>query len=126
MEILIDGLIEITFDNKLEETITRNGNQAFYHNMSKGEIRRINLAVSQSFAYIMMLNSGHCPSLIFLDEITGGGIDKAGVPYVYNMIIELAKERQVFITTHNEVLTNLLSGCECLTLKKQNDITKIV
>lgn len=126
MEILIDGLIEVTFDNKLEETITRNGNQAFYHNMSKGEIRRVNLAVSQSFAYIMMLNSGHCPSLIFLDEITGGGIDKAGVPYVYNMIIELAKERQVFVTTHNEVLTNLLSGCECLTLKKQNDVTKIV
>jgi DNA repair exonuclease SbcCD ATPase subunit len=126
MQILIDGLIELTFDNKLEETITRNGNTAFYHNMSNGEIRRINLAVSQSFAYVMMLNSGRCPSIVFLDEITGGGIDKAGIPYVYNMIVELAKERQVFVTTHNEVLMNLLQGCENLTLKKQNDITHLV
>lgn len=126
LQILIDGLIELTFDNKLEETITRNGNTAFYHNMSKGEIRRINLAVSQSFAYVMMLNSGCCPSIVFLDEITGGGIDRAGVPYVYNMILELAKERQVMVTTHNEVLMNMLQGCEALTLKKQNDITELV
>ena len=126
LQILIDGLIELTFDNKLEETITRNGNAAFYHNMSKGEIRRINLAVSQSFSYVMMLNSGCCPSIVFLDEITGGGIDRAGVPYVYNMIFELAKERKVFVTTHNEVLMNLLQGCETLTLKKNNDITILV
>ena len=126
MQILIDGLIELKFDNKLEETITRNGNPAFYHNMSNGEIRRINLAVSQSFAYVMMLNSGCCPSVVFLDEITGGGIDKAGIPYVYNMIVELAKERQVFVTTHNDSLVSLLQGCENLTLKKQNDLTRLV
>jgi DNA repair exonuclease SbcCD ATPase subunit len=126
LQILIDGLIELTFDNKLDETVSRNGNPAFYHNMSKGEVRRINLAVSQSFAYVMMLNSGACPSIVFLDEITGGGIDRAGVPNVYNMILELAKERQVMVTTHNEVLMNMLQGCESLTLKKQNDITEIV
>lgn len=123
LQILIDGLIELKFDNMLEETITRNGNPAFYHNMSKGEIRRINLAVSQAFAYVMMLNSSCCPNIIFLDEITGGGIDRAGVPYVYNMIFELAKERKVFVTTHNEILSGLLHGCETLTLRKHKDIT---
>ena len=123
---MIDGLIELNFDNKLEETITRNGNQAFYHSMSNGEIRRINLAVSQSFAYVMMLNSGCCPSVVFLDEITGGGIDRAGVPFVYNMIFELAKERQVFVTTHNEALMSLLQGCNTLTLKKHEDVTVLV
>ncbi len=126
LQILIDGLIELKFDNKLEETITRNGNPAFYHNMSNGEMRRVNLAVSQSFAYVMMLNSGCCPSLVFLDEITGGGIDRAGVPYVYNMIFELAKERQVFVTTHNDVLMNLLDGCETLTLKKYKDVSELL
>lgn len=125
LQILIDGLIEITFDNKLDETITRNGNPAFYHQMSKGEQRRINLAVSQSFAYVMMLNSGSCPSVLFLDEITGGGIDKAGVPFVYDMILELAKERQVLVTTHNESLMNMMIGCQTLTLKKHNDITQL-
>jgi DNA repair exonuclease SbcCD ATPase subunit len=125
LQILIDGLIEVNFDNKLEETILRNGNPAFYHNMSKGEIRRVNLAVSQSFAYVMMLNSGCCPSIVFLDEITGGGIDRAGIPYVYNMISELSKERQVMVTTHNEVLINMLQGCESINLKKKNDVTEI-
>ena len=120
---LIDSKIELKFNNELEETITRSGNQAFYYSMSNGERRRINLAVSQAFAYVMMLNSGCCPSLVFLDEITGGGIDKAGVVGIYNMIFELAKERQVFVTTHNENLMSMLHGCETLTLKKHNDVT---
>lgn len=123
---LIDGKIDLTFDNELDETVTRNGNPAFYFNMSKGEKQRINLAVSQAFAYVMMLNSGCCPSIVFLDEITGGGIDKAGVVGVYNMIYELAKERQVFVTTHNENLMSMLQGCETLTLKKHKDITILV
>lgn len=120
---LIDSKIELKFNNELEETITRNGNSAFYYSMSNGERRRINLAVSQAFAYVMMLNSGCCPSLVFLDEITGGGIDKAGVVGIFNMIFELAKERQVFVTTHNENLMSMLHGCETLTLKKHNDVT---
>jgi DNA repair exonuclease SbcCD ATPase subunit len=120
---LIDSKIELTFNNELEETITRSGNVAYYYAMSNGERRRINLAVSQAFAYVMMLNSGCCPSIVFLDEITGGGIDRAGVVGIYNMIYELAKERQVFVTTHNENLMSMLQGCETLTLKKQNDVT---
>jgi DNA repair exonuclease SbcCD ATPase subunit len=122
---LIDSKIELTFDNELSETITRSGNSAFYYSMSNGERRRINLAVSQAFAYVMMLNSGCCPSLVFLDEITGGGIDKAGIVGIYKMIFELAKERQVFVTTHNENLMSMLQGCETVTLKKQNDVTVI-
>mgnify|MGYP006055459603 FL=1 len=125
MEILCDGLIEITFDNSLKETMTRNGNRADYSNASNGEKRRINLAVSQAFAHVMMLSSGTCPSIVFLDEITGGGIDRAGINGVHNMIYELAKERQVFVTTHNETLGSLLNGCESITLKKQNDVTVI-
>ena len=126
MQYLIDSKIELTFDNTLEDTITRNGNSVKYHGMSKGETQRGNLAVSQAFAYVMMLNSGSCPSLVFLDEVTGGGIDRAGVVGIYNMIFELAKERQVFVTTHNENLLKMLQGCEKITLKKENDITVLV
>ena len=126
MQYLIDSKIELTFDNRLDPTITRNGNSVKYHGMSKGESQRGNLAVSQAFAYVMMLNSGSCPSLVFLDEVTGGGIDRAGVVGIYNMIFELAKERQVFVTTHNENLLNMLQGCERITLRKENDTTVLV
>jgi DNA repair exonuclease SbcCD ATPase subunit len=125
MQYLIDSKIEVNFDNELNEDIKRNGNKAYYYAMSNGEKRRINLAVSQAFAYVMTLNSGACPSLVFLDEITGGGIDRAGVTGVYNLIFELAKERQVFITTHNQNLLDMLSGCDTIKLVKKDDITKL-
>lgn len=126
MQHLYDGQIELSFDNELVETIYRNGVPAYYPALSNGEKQRVNLAVSQSFAYVMMLNFGSCPSLVFLDEITGGGIDQAGISGVFNMICELAKERQVFVTTHNEYLLNMLEGYEEIHLLKENDITKIV
>ena len=94
-----------------------------FRSTSNGEKQRINLAVSQAFAYVMMLNSGCVPSVVFLDEITGGSVDRAGVVGIYNMIFELAKERQVFVTTHDEKLMSMLQGCETLTLKKENDVT---
>ena len=123
---LIDNKLELVFDNELTETISRNGVKANYYAMSNGEKRRINLAVSQAFSYVMTLHSNRSPSLVFLDEITGGGIDKFGVTGVYNMIFELAKEKQVFVTTHNEALLDMLSGCEAIKLKKENDITVLV
>jgi DNA repair exonuclease SbcCD ATPase subunit len=125
MQYLIDAKIELTFDDELNETILVNGMETYYHAMSNGEKRRINLAVSQAFAYVMMLNSGSCPSVVFLDEITGGGIDRAGVTGIYNMIFELAKERQVFVTSHNETLLNMMQGCDSIMLLKKNGITKL-
>lgn len=126
LQYLTDSKLKLSFDNELNETITRNGVDADYHPMSNGEKRKINLAVSQGFAYVMTLNSGHCPSVVFLDEVTGGGIDSAGVTGVYNMIYELAKERQVFVTTHNQALLRMLDGCESIKLVKSGDITTLV
>lgn len=126
LQILIDGKLDIEFDNKFDETITRNGRPVSYFGCSNGEQQRILLAISQSFAYVRMVNAGACPNIVFLDEITGGGIDKAGVPAVYNMIMELAQDRKVFVTTHNETLVNMLQGVDTLTLMKKDDVSTIV
>lgn len=125
MQHLYNGKITLTFDNEFDEKILRDGAEVSYAVMSNGEQQRVNLAVSQAFAYIMMLNSGISLSLVFLDEVTGGSIDKVGVSGVFNMICELSKERQVFVTTHNEYLLNMLDGCDTLTLTKEKDITTI-
>ena len=127
LQFLIDGKIKLEFNNELEEIIQRNpsdGDPFVYHAMSGGERRRLNLAVSQAFAHVMMLNSGICPSLVFLDEVTTN-IDPIGVLGVYNMIIELAKNRQVFITTHDQNLLDLLEGCELINLEKQGGFTSL-
>lgn len=128
LQFLIDGKIKLSFDNQLEETIERNpsdGDPFVYHAMSGGERRRLNLAVSQAFAHIMMLNSGTSPSLVFLDEVTTN-VDPIGVQGVYNMIVEIAKEKQVFVTTHDHDLLDLLAGCETINLRKQNGFTTMV
>jgi DNA repair exonuclease SbcCD ATPase subunit len=122
---LMASHIDLKFDSEFKETILRNGTKGNYHAMSNGECRKINLSVSQSFSYVMILNSGSCPSLVFLDEVTGGGIDQESVVGVYNMIFELAKERQVFVTSHNPALLDLLQGCESITVVKKNDISRL-
>lgn len=127
LNFLIDGKISLEFNNELEETIHRNppdGDPFVYHAMSGGERRRLNLAVSQAFAHVMMLNCGMCPSLVFLDEVTTN-IDQMGVVGVYNMIMELSRERQVFITTHDQNLLEMLAGCELITLEKRGGFTRV-
>lgn len=127
LQFLIDGKIKLEFNSELEETIERNpsdGDPFVYYGMSGGEKRRLNLAVSQAFAHVMMLNSGSCPSVVFLDEVTTN-IDQMGVVGVYNMISELAKDRQVFITTHDQNLLEMLDGCELISLEKRKGFTRL-
>jgi DNA repair exonuclease SbcCD ATPase subunit len=127
LQFLIDGKISLEFNNELEERIERNpsdGDPFVYYAMSGGERRRLNLAVSQAFAHVMMLSSGMAPSLVFLDEVTTN-IDQIGVVGVYNMILELAKDRQVFITTHDQNLLDMLEGCESIRLEKRKGFTSL-
>jgi len=127
LQFLIDGKIKLVFDNELDEKIERNpsdGDPFVYHAMSGGEKRRLNLAVPQAFAHVAMLNSGVCLSACFLDEVTTN-IDPSGVQGVYNMIMELAKDKQIFITTHDHDLLELLSGCDTINLRKQDGFTKL-
>lgn len=48
-----------------------------------------------------------------------------GVVGVYNMIAELAKDRQVFITTHDQNLLDMLDGCELISLEKRKGFTRL-
>lgn len=128
LQFLIDNKIKLEFNSELEETIDRypfNGRPYVYHVMSGGQRRRLNLAVSQAFAHIMMLNSGASPSLVFLDEVSIN-IDEAGVEGIYRMICELAKDKQVFVIDHNPNLLNMLSGCDLVYLEMQDEISKRV
>jgi len=127
LQFLIDNKIKLTFDNELKETIDRypfNGRPFVYHGMSGGQRRRLNLTVSQAFAYVEMLNTGTSPSLVFLDEVTMN-MDEIGVQGIYRMICELAKEKQVFVIDHNENLLQMLEGYDTIKVKLKDEISKI-
>lgn len=128
LQVLIDNKLEIKFDDALIETISKHPNndkQLIYSVLSNGQKRRINLAVNQAFAHLMMLSHGVSPSLVFLDEVSSN-IDQVGVQGIYNMICELSKEKKVFITTHDSDLLSLLYGCETINLEMKNGETKII
>lgn len=126
LQYLVDNKIKLSFDSELNETIDRYpymGRPYVYHCMSGGQRRRINLAISQAFAYIIMLNCGTFPSLVFLDEVTAN-LDPVGVECLYSYICELSKDKQVFVIDHNRDLLDLMNGCEQIKIQMKDAVTK--
>ena len=127
MQFLCNSKYKLLFDNEFHEKIERNpadGNPFIYFLMSAGERRRLNLSVAQGFGYVARLNSGATSSVIFLDEVTTN-IDQLGVEGIYNMIMELSREKQVFVTTHDRDLLAMLSGCHTINLVKKDGFTSL-
>ncbi len=127
LQFLIDNKLSLKFDNEFNETIERNppdGNPYIYHAMSAGQRRRLNLAVSQAFADIMMISCGTIPSVVFLDEVTTN-IDPLGVQGIFNMIQELSQEKQVFITTHDKDLIKMLETSSTINLIHEGGFTTL-
>jgi len=127
MHILM-GNFSLKFDDQLDETIERNpsdGHKFVYSLLSRSQKRRVNLAISQAFAYVMELNTGCSPSMLFLDEVSSS-VDAVGIPAIYDMICELAKDKTVFVTTHERDLQEMLDGCEELTLEMKDGVTRTV
>jgi len=127
LQFLIDNKITLKFDNELNEKIERNpvdGDPYVYHAMSTGQRRRLNLAVSQSFAHVMTVSSGSIPSIVFLDEVSTN-VDPLGVQGIYNMICELAEDKQVFVTTHDPDLMRMLEGSDVIRMVHEGGHTKL-
>lgn len=128
LQYLIDNKIKLEFDNQLNATIDRwpyKGRLYVYEGCSGGQRRRLNLTVSQAFAHIRMLNCGASPSVVFLDEVTMN-MDESGIEGIYRMIVELSKEKQVFVIDHNPILLQMLDGCEQIQLEMKNEVTTMV
>lgn len=121
LSILVDGNLVLNFDNEFNEEIQKitDSSPIIYDLLSNGQKRRINLAVSQAFAHVRELNSGSTPSIVFLDEISIN-MDSQGNNAIYNLIKNIAKNKQVFVTTHDQELLQLLSNSSRLKLKMEN------
>lgn len=126
LSILVDGNLTLKFDNEFNEEIQKitDSSPIIYDLLSNGQKRRINLAVSQAFAHVRELNSGSTPNIVFLDEISIN-MDSQGNNAIYDLIKNIAKNKQVFVTTHDQELLQLLSGSSRLKLKMENGISCI-
>lgn len=128
LQFLIDNKLTLTFNNQLEEVIQSNppdGDPYVYNGLSGGEHNRIDLAISQAFSYLMILASGTCPSIVALDEVVSYQ-DRQGVECIFNMIVELARDRQVIVITHDNDLLQMLEGVDKIVIEKNNGFSRLV
>jgi DNA repair exonuclease SbcCD ATPase subunit len=126
LSVLVDGNLSLKFDNEFNEEIQKatDDTPIIYDLLSNGQKRRINLAISQAFAHVRELNSGTTPNIIFLDEISIN-MDSQGNNAIYKLIRNIAKNKKVFITTHDQELLQLLANADQLKLKMENGISCI-
>ena len=126
LSILADDNLLLSFDNEFNEQIQKSTDSVpiIYDLLSNGQKRRINLAVSQAFAHVRELNSGSMPNIVFLDEISIN-MDSQGNNAIYNLIKNISKNKQVFVTTHDQELLHLLGNSSQLKLKMENGISCI-
>jgi DNA repair exonuclease SbcCD ATPase subunit len=127
LQFLIENKIQLNFDKEFEAIIERNpvdGDPFVYYATSGGERRRVNLAISQAFSHLTMISADNEVGIMVLDEVAIN-IDLQGVHGVYKMINELARDRQVFVTTHCPMLLELLDNCDTITVVKKNGFSTL-
>lgn len=125
LQFLIDNKIIVLFDKFLEVEIRRTSKEGFsYKQGSGGEKKRIDLAISLAFADLMRISNNTHNNIMFLDEVVDS-LDFSGVSGIYNLIMELAKTKTVFIITHNPDLLAQLEGVSKIKIKKQDGFSSI-
>lgn len=126
LDLLVDNNLVLTFDNEFNETIKRSTDETpiIYDLLSNGQKRRINLAISQAFAHVRELNTGSMPNIMFLDEVSIN-MDSQGNNSIYKLIKEMAKNKIVFVTTHDQELSDLLADSSRINLKMENGISSL-
>jgi DNA repair exonuclease SbcCD ATPase subunit len=127
LQFLIENKLQLKFDKEFEPTIERNpvdGDPFVYSATSGGERRRINLSISQAFGYITMMSADIFVNMISLDEVALN-VDLQGVHGIYKMINELARDRQVLVTTHDPNLLDLLDNCDVINVVKKDGFTTL-
>jgi DNA repair exonuclease SbcCD ATPase subunit len=123
LQFLYNNRLEIEFDQYLDAKIFSYDEEFDYKGSSGGEKRRIDLAILLSFAHIMRLSSKADNNILFLDESTES-LDKNGVECMYQTILELSRERTVFVITHHPYLLEKFENRQKLIVIKENRFSK--
>ena len=97
-----------TFDTSFNITIesTLNGGQEFeYGQMSEGQMKRLDIAISLSFIEIMKTVANWDSNLLMLDEILDRGLDPESMNSVIDALkkIQIEQEKSIWIISHKEI-----------------------
>jgi DNA repair exonuclease SbcCD ATPase subunit len=92
----------VSFNPDMSCTIAQFGRELDYGNLSGGEKKRLNLALSRAFRD--MLHHLHSSvNMLFVDEVDGGAMDAPGVEAIIRSLKNMANEEKdmaIWIVSH--------------------------
>ena len=125
LKFLSSSNFSITFDETLKEEIYNRGPLTYFDALSGGEKRKTSLSIMLGLNDLLLLSGKERSNLIFFDEVADS-LDGGGVKGLYELIMEISKNKKVFVITHNDYLSSLLEDeAENLNVLKKANITNI-
>lgn len=117
----LDSGLQVQFQvaefEKLEVTISKDGNEASFSQLSKGQRQMLRLAFSVSCMRASSRKTGVTPQQIFLDEPLDGLDDGLKIK-AFGFLEELTREYEsVFVIEHNSDIKNMTTSKFEITLK---------
>lgn len=103
MDRFFDGDVEIQMDTELNESVKRGGAERTFGMFSRGEKRRLNLAILFALYSLVKANISTKINVMFLDEILSNHLDDKGISTVLELLEEMKDNNEtVFIIEHRE------------------------
>lgn len=113
---------QVLFKNDLSVEITELGRELDFHNLSRGEMNRVILALSWAFRDVW--ENLYSPiNVMFIDELLDNGTDGAGVENSLSVLKDMNRTRNksIWLISHKEDLINRVNNV--LKVVKENGFT---
>lgn len=124
LPILFDGKnVNVEFDKHLNMTTTKDGELLAYGNLSQGERKRVDLAISFALLETAQAQYGMVSNVMFFDEIFDGSLDSSGVKVVSEILHSIPVPTIFVISHRSEVAADFDSVVE---IEKEGHISRIV
>lgn len=126
MDRFFDGDIQILMDNELNEVIKKNNQERTFGMFSRGEKRRLNLAILFALYSLVKANLSTKINIMFLDEILSNHLDDKGISVVLELLEEMKDNNEtVFIIEHRDHFKDYPSFQTILVQKDVNEFSHI-
>ena len=113
---------QVLFKNDLSVEITELGRELDFHNLSRGEMNRVILALSWAFRDVWE-NLYSAINVMFIDELLDNGTDGAGVENSLSVLKDMNRTRNksIWLISHKDDLINRVNNV--LKVVKENGFT---
>jgi DNA repair exonuclease SbcCD ATPase subunit len=113
---------QVVFKNDLSVEITELGRELDFHNLSRGEMNRLILALSWAFRDVW--ENLYSPiNVLFIDELLDNGTDSVGVENSLSVLKDMNRTRNksIWLISHKDDLVNRVTSV--LRVVKENGFT---